>query len=212
MLYSQHNYGFNTCLYGEDEWLFYKDYVIGRESVYVDGFGITPNAFYAHFYGPESRYAVGGNEHQPPLYDVIILETESEIVKHISGNADGSYYLEIRYYNNSEEYILEKFYKYLVTGLKQYIDYVNEDGLDSYSGSHIISTINYIEIEDLAIFKNLLFALHNYKFNNLYWINFFQKYLDYNNGNLNNAESLNLFTNEERKILELIINKEQNKQ
>ena len=199
LTYSQYR-NFNTCDWGGDKYYFYKNYVIRSGDIHVNGVPINPY-YYFQFYGMEIPFTAGGNEYDYNRdYDtVIIKDDEFEMVKHLVPKKR-NYILNVRYYNNSQEYILEVFNINLVYCFKELIEYINKYGLEDY-----YEVINNLEIEDLAKLRNLLFALHNYKFNNIYWINYFKEYLGYNNGVLNSEESQNQFTSEEKKLLEYII-------
>jgi hypothetical protein len=63
---------------------------------------------------------------------------------------------------------------------------------------------------ELAIFRNYIFARHNYKFISTEWNLFFKKYYksDYT-GTKTNEEVMSILTNEERLVLKLIIEEEQ---
>ena len=58
---------------------------------------------------------------------------------------------------------------------------------------------------ELAIFRNSLFARKGYKFTSQSWIDFFNKYLDGYNGRYTNDEIMAMLNEQERWLLDLII-------
>jgi len=205
LLFSQYK-NFNTCDFGDNEWIFYKNYVIREGDIHINGVPINP--FYSYtFFGPEVPFGAGGidYDYNRDMDCLIIKETKDEYIKEFISKEDKTYKIRVRYYNNNKNYILNKFNKNFIYCLQMLIGYLNKNGMDNALCVYIV---NNMDKEDLAIFRNFLFALNNYKFQNKKWTDYFTEYyVDYK-GTLNNEECLNKFTKIEKEILEIIIKKE----
>jgi hypothetical protein len=127
-----------------------------------------------------------------------------------------------RYYTTDQDEIVNKYYNQLVKTFLLLIDDINASGLRDMGFQmfrekngewvgfwhELKEIISWFDREDLAIFRNLLFAIHNYKFGTVYWSDFFSNHLENYNGVLNNSDSKNLFTENENELLNLIIEEE----
>jgi hypothetical protein len=219
------SYGlFNTCEYGDEIYNFYKSYaireIINRDKGWIiaNGFYINPDIYYEayypfRFYGFEiPRYGPGGfeiNYTDKREWDITSeSETESEriIIYH---NKLGDYSHTLHYYNIPQERLLDIFQKNLINGLLEFVNDYNSPLFDGdYAREYANEMISNLDSEGLAIFRNLLYAKNNYKFNNANWYNMFTKYYINYEGVLNNEDSLNRFTDKEKVLLEIIINRE----
>jgi hypothetical protein len=131
-----------------------------------------------------------------------------------------------RYYNIPEHEQLDFFLTTFVNKIFEMLNFKYTTGqyqLDIYKTDYEnlfnseIDTPTIIDIlgsrtkRELAIIRNCLYANHNYNFRNEEWKYFFQKYYKRNyQGFLTEQEALNSFTNNERWLLNLIIECENN--
>jgi hypothetical protein len=117
-----------------------------------------------------------------------------------------------RYYNISRTELLDIFLKKYVEiiceindiGNNNKNDYNFEDHYDEY----ISLLISGRTSRELAIFRNCLYAIKGYRFANYTWAEFFNKYLDGYNGRYTNDEVTAMFTENEKWLLDLIIQNE----
>jgi hypothetical protein len=161
-----------------------------------DALGISPD----EFYGPEVLMSrdqlLNWNDRQWVITSQ--FETENErIITYL--NRLSKNYITLRYYNSTEEKLIEEFHYHLSNSLYWLIDHYNNGTLRT------LNMIFEMDSEGLAIFRNLLYARYNYRFKRVYWYNFFSKYLYRYNGLLNEEDSLSRFTRRERELLEMII-------
>jgi hypothetical protein len=110
---------------------------------------------------------------------------------------------EVRYYNISNEYILQLFNINFIKCLSEAVTLGTIGGYD-----HFFRIINFMDKDELAKFRNLLFTLHNYKFKQNKWINFFKEYYNNYSGTLNEEDAFSEFTEREKIILGRILQKE----
>jgi hypothetical protein len=131
-----------------------------------------------------------------------------------------------RYYNVQEEELLDYFLKIFVQKILMMLNKQLTDGrdqLDVYrteyeflhsSKEHtpeITDILCNMTKRELAILRNCLYAKHNYYFRNEEWKEFFQKYYDRNyQGQLTEEEALSEFTDNEKWLLGMIIEIENN--
>jgi hypothetical protein len=115
-----------------------------------------------------------------------------------------------RYYNISKTELLDIF-------LKRYTELINDinENLQEYIDNfrndfeeNILLLIKGRTSRELAIFRNCLYAIKGYKFANPAWTEFFNKYLDGYNGRYTNDEVTTMFTENEKWLLDLIIQHE----
>jgi hypothetical protein len=95
--------------------------------------------------------------------------------------------------------------KYIIT-IRAIIDdlssYREQENYD-VANSDITKILGGRTEKELAIFRNCLFALKNYKFQTETWDTFSKQYLPGYNGIFTNAEVMNMFTDDEKWILDL---------
>jgi len=117
-----------------------------------------------------------------------------------------------RYYNISRAELLDIF-------LKNYVEIIceiSDIGNNNKSGYNFGDNYNeYISLlisgrtaRELAIFRNCLYAIKGYRFANSTWTEFFNKYLDGYNGRYTNDEVTAMFTENEKWLLDLVIQSE----
>jgi hypothetical protein len=117
-----------------------------------------------------------------------------------------------RYYNISRTELLDIFLKKYVEMICEINniennnknDYNFENNYDAYISLLIRSRTS----RELAIFRNCLYAIKGYRFANSTWAEFFNKYLDGYNGQYTNDEVTAMFTENEKWLLDLIIQNE----
>lgn len=222
------SYGiFNTCDYDTVTYYFYKTYAIRNTNehrntnwIIANGFYINPNKHYEAFY-PFRFYGLEVQQYGPGAFELnyadrmwdIMSESETEMERIITYyNKYGDYSNTLHYYNIPQEELLDIFHKNLIDGLLEFIDDYNSS-YSTLSDRDFVrdwsnEMISNLDSEGLEIFRNLLFAKNNYKFNNVNWHNIFVKYLTDYNGFLNNDDSFSMFTEKEKELLEIIISKE----
>lgn len=114
----------------------------------------------------------------------------------------------LKLYLDGIDYILDKKWE---TRIKGFAYWTNENILEKKydNDASIIESLNGRTARELAIFRNYIYARHNYKFNSDEWNTFFRTYYkdDYN-GTKTNDEILNTLTEHEKHILELVIEQE----
>jgi hypothetical protein len=122
-----------------------------------------------------------------------------------------------RYYNISQNELLDMFlikYVELICTINQMLSGSYGNGFYNYDNEQLHEIINPIfqgrTARELAIFRNCLFAIKGYKFSNPSWTEFFNKYLPDYNDRYSNAEVMEMFTDNERWLLDLIIHHENN--
>jgi hypothetical protein len=214
------NYGFfNTCDWVSNICYFYKSYAIQNGWIIANGFYINPGIHYMAYY----PYRFNGFEvpyYGPGGFDIdytnrYVWDIESElytdeerIITYYNKIEDYSH--TIHYYDIPQEELLDIFHETLITGLLEFIDDYNNryDYFLEIDKNYADEMISNLDSEGLAIFRNLLYAKNNYKFNNMNWHNIFTKYLTDYNGFLNNEDSFSTFTEQEKELLEIIIEKE----
>jgi hypothetical protein len=108
-----------------------------------------------------------------------------------------------RYYNIPENQLLDKFLTLFVKNVFYIID--NISNYRSNYEDDILSLLRNLKQKELAIFRNCLFAKHQYTFQQPIWKEFIIKY--YNNsyhGIYSNSEVIDRFNDNERWLLNLI--------
>jgi hypothetical protein len=112
------------------------------------------------------------------------------------------------YYNIPKEELLDMFLeKYIITirAIVDDLNYYREQIGYNISVHDISKILGGRTKKELAIFRNCLFALKGYKFQTETWDVFFKQYLPYYNGRFTNAEVMNMFSDNEKWLLDLII-------
>jgi hypothetical protein len=109
-----------------------------------------------------------------------------------------------KYYNISKKELLDIFltrYIDLICDVNESInEYISTDELDDV----LIPLLKGRTARELAIFRNCLFAIKDYKFSNKTWTDFFNMYLEGYNGKFTNDEVMKMFSVNEKKLLDLI--------
>jgi hypothetical protein len=143
------------------------------------------------------------DERRPYIISNRIEQRRNDIIIHAKDEDGNSY--RYRYYNISQKELLDIYltrYVDLICDVNESInEYISTDELDDV----LIPLLNGRTARELAIFRNCLFAIKNYKFSNNTWTEFFHKYLDGYNGRYTNDEVMSMFTDNEKKLLDLII-------
>jgi hypothetical protein len=110
----------------------------------------------------------------------------------------------LRLYLDGIDYILDKKWESRIIGIGFYTEKdIIEKRYDNDAA--IIESLNGLTTRELAIFRNYIYARHNYRFRSDEWNTFFMTYYkdDYS-GNKTNEEVLNILPEYEKHILELI--------
>jgi len=115
-----------------------------------------------------------------------------------------------KYYNIPRTELLEKFLNSYVKIICEIIDIGNTDRkyistFENNFNEYISLLISSRTKQELAIFRNCLYAIKGYKFSNFTWTIFFNKYLDNYYGRYTNDEVKIMFTENEKWLLDLII-------
>jgi hypothetical protein len=128
----------------------------------------------------------------------------------------------MKFYNIDENELLDKFLTKYVNEVfaflngkftdrlsyisdRSYISGIKRD-YDQGRTNNILNLLPHLKRQELAIIRNCLFAKYNYAFQTQYWNDFIQKYyLKDFNGVYSNSEVLARFTNDEKWLLNLII-------
>jgi hypothetical protein len=118
-----------------------------------------------------------------------------------------------RYYNISKDALLRIFLENYVRLIREIIDLINGNKY-SQLGEHFTEDFFNGQVQlllsgrtsrELAIFRNCLYAIKGYRFSTLSWTAFFKNYLPNYNARYSNAEATAMFTDNERRLLDLII-------
>jgi hypothetical protein len=125
------------------------------------------------------------------------------------------------YVNVTEEEILTKYLRLYLDGIDYILDKkwetrIKYDFLDRHilekrydNDALIAEGLNGRTARELAIFRNYIFARHNYRFRSDEWNIFFKTYYKVNyNGSRTNDEVMNTLTAHEKRVLELVIEQE----
>jgi hypothetical protein len=131
------------------------------------------------------------------------------------------------YYNIQEDKLLDCFLSVFVEKIFLMINFgyiTGRNQLDVYKTDYellrdnkehtplIIDILCNMTKKELAIIRNCLYANHNYNFKNEEWSYFFRKYYNQNyQGRLTEQETLRYFTDNEKWLLDIIIETENNK-
>jgi hypothetical protein len=197
-------------------------YTILKDMVLIRGIPIHYNRFNPYSYGralPDDFFqgSDGNGYFFKNRFNISILKnTEDEVIIEYSPINEINYgamsydvidihKFNVRYYNTSNEYILQLFNRNFIKCLSEL---VTIGTIGRYN--HFSEIINHMDKEELAKFRNLLFALHNYKFTQNKWIDFFKEYYNNYNGILNEEDAFAEFTEREKIILTMILQKERN--
>jgi hypothetical protein len=123
----------------------------------------------------------------------------------------GSYY---RYYNIPRTELLDIFLKKYVEMICEINELINGNKSSSQLGGRfneyffdefVSALLSGRTSRELAIFRNCLYAIKGYKFSNSSWTDFFNKYLVGYTAKYSNAEVTAMFDNNEKRLLDLII-------
>jgi hypothetical protein len=131
----------------------------------------------------------------------------------VAGNIIDSRTYSERYYNIPKTELLDIFLKRYVELICEIVDIGNTNRryryqFDNYFNEYISVLIGGRTTRELAIFRNCLFAIKGYRFASQSWTDFFNQYLDGYKGQYTNDEVLAMFSEEERWLLDLIIQHE----
>jgi hypothetical protein len=114
----------------------------------------------------------------------------------------------LRLYLDGIDYILDKKWETRIKGFAFWTDRnILEKKYDN--DAVIMESLKGLTARELAIFRNYIYARHNYRFRSDDWNEFFRTYYkdDYN-GTRTNDEVLDILTDHEKHILELVIEQE----
>ncbi len=168
------------------------------------------------FAGNTLIYWANSHDFEPSEAETQIRQNNNDIsitLKYESGITT------IRYYNSPEEKLRDIYYKDLLRCFYWWFDYVNSDLYESELNYRIRNNLqdeipSYHEVidrlsgEELRIFRNCLYAKHQYIFINDKWKLFFKKYDEYYQGDNTSREAEKLFSDHERILLNAIIDRE----
>jgi hypothetical protein len=114
----------------------------------------------------------------------------------------------LKLYLEGIDYILDKKWLTRVKGVAFYTDRnILEKRYDN--DALIVEGLNGRTARELAIFRNYIYARHNYRFRSDEWNIFFRTYYKVNyNGSRTNDEVMNTLTDHEKRVLELVIEQE----
>jgi hypothetical protein len=160
------------------------------------------------YYGEEHKfendklvYWALTNEKRPYTTLERIEQSDQRIIIYVLNGKQGFHY---RYYNISRTELLDQFLKRYVELICIINKMVNDNSQD-YVYDLIIPVLQGRTARELAILRNCLFAIKGYKFSNSTWIEFFNKYLESYRPQYSNAEVIAMFTNNEKWLLDLVI-------
>jgi hypothetical protein len=128
------------------------------------------------------------------------IEQNAQAITIYAKNGDRS--IRERYYNISRTKLLDIFLEKYVELIYKVNEMVNEDNDNK---EYIMPLLQGRTSRELTIFRNCLYAIKGYKFANSTWTEFFNKYLNGYNGRYTNDEVTSMFTNNEKWLLDLII-------
>jgi hypothetical protein len=138
--------------------------------------------------------------------------TESILIDYII--KDGRVFQE-KFYNISQDELLDIFLKNYIGLICEIDDLLNGKivswtmGEDFVEGYFFDGAASYLfrgrTSRELAIFRNCLYAIKGYRFASSSWTEFFDKYLPNYNAQYSNAEVTTMFTDNEMRLLDLII-------
>jgi hypothetical protein len=176
--------------------------------------------FFHHTYYGEGYYFDGLNEiYRTVDGKLVYLELDYSGDKYFSRKIEYTssgltVYMDMgivkKFYNIPEAELYDKFISALVKQMKWAIS--DEYLYRALSEDDIYERLKKLTKNELAIFRNCLFAKHGYAFQQPVWQEFMNKY--YNSftiyrGSYSNAEVLNQLSDVERRVLELILKYEQ---
>jgi hypothetical protein len=187
-----------------------------REGVLIGDF--SGGGFFHHTYFGEGYYFDGLNEiYRTVDGKLVYLELNYSGDKYFSRKIEYTssgltVYMDKRmgvikkFYNIPEDELYDKFISALVQRIKVAIS--DEYLYRASSEDYIYERLKKMTKNELAIFRNCLFAKHEYAFHQPVWQEFMNKY--YNNftsyrGSYSNTEVLNQLSDVERWVLELIL-------
>ena len=142
----------------------------------------------------------------------IFQNNQSVTIDYTDDSGDGRVYRE-RYYRVARAALLDIFVKQYLNIIAEIVEIGNTDKAmynfgDNYD-RYITLFINSRTARELAIFRNGLYALKGYRFANTEWLDFFTRYMpSYNPRSASNAEVTGMFTDNERWLLNLVIQRE----
>jgi hypothetical protein len=118
-----------------------------------------------------------------------------------------------KYHNISRTELLDLFFKKYVELIVDIGDLINgniestrlENFNEIFFKEYVSALLEGRTSRELAIFRNCLYAIKGYKFTSSAWTDFFNKYLDNYKAQFSNAEVTAMFTNNEKRLLDLIM-------
>jgi hypothetical protein len=115
----------------------------------------------------------------------------------------------LRLYLDGIDYILDKKWETRIKGIAFWTD--RKKKKKKYDNDAVImESLNGLTARELAIFRNYIYARHNYRFRSDDWNEFFGTYYkDAYNGSRTNEDVLDILTDHEKHILELVIEQEE---
>jgi hypothetical protein len=131
-----------------------------------------------------------------------IEQNNQRILIDLNFNSGGN--IQVMYYNVSMNEVLDLFLKNYIKLIIQANEMVNDHNINE-NQEYITPLLQGRTTRELAIFRNCLYAIKGYKFTNSTWTEFFNKYLHGYNARYSNDEVMALFTENEKWLLNLII-------
>jgi hypothetical protein len=128
-----------------------------------------------------------------------IEQNTQRIIIHIK---DHNY--QVMYYNVSENEIFDLFYRNYLELIIDAKNMVNNHNADE-NQEYFIPFLSGRTSRELALFRNCMYAIKGYRFSSPSWAEFFSKYLKNYNGQYSNDEVLEMFTENELWLLNLVI-------
>jgi hypothetical protein len=117
-----------------------------------------------------------------------------------------------KYYNIPRTKLLDLFLKKYVELIVEIDDLLTgkiessrlENFNETFFKEYVSALLGGRTSRELAIFRNCLYAIKGYKFTSSAWTDFFNKYLDNYKAQFSNAEVTAMFTDNEKRLLDLI--------
>jgi predicted PolB exonuclease-like 3'-5' exonuclease len=169
------------------------------------------------FMGEEHKFENGrlvywaGTDERQPYTKLERIEHNNQGITVYLSLTRRDYDFQRRYYNISRTELLDKFLEKYVELICTVNDMINGYRNVNELNSFVTPLLQGRTIRELAIFRNCLYAIKGYKFANSTWTDFFNKYLNNYRAQFSNAEVTAMFTNNEKLLLDLIIQYESRK-